>query len=141
MNLVKTVEKDNNELRKQLESAIIAANIDRETFREENSHLREKIKDMTDNSITDMELLKVKLAALHETDLKNLKELYEMKLKHKTNQVVRLDEENNKLREFTNVLSGEKYELKKKYEITISTLNSRIMKMRMGMSSMEAEFK
>lgn len=62
-----------------------------------------------------MELLKVKLAALHETDLKNLKELYEMKLKHKTNQTVRLDEEANKLREFTNILSAEKYELKKKY--------------------------
>ena len=53
-----------------------------------------------------MELLKVKLAVLHETDLKNIKELYEMKLKHKTNQTVRLDEEANKLREFTNVLAS-----------------------------------
>lgn len=40
MNLVKVVEKDNSELRKQLESSIIAANIDRETYKEENNHLK-----------------------------------------------------------------------------------------------------
>ena len=45
-----------------------------------------------------MEMLKVKLAALHETDLKNLKELYDLKLKNSSNNIVRLDEEVSKLR-------------------------------------------
>jgi hypothetical protein len=64
-----------------------------------------------------------------------------MKLKHSTEHSVRLEEEIAKLREFTNVLSHEKYELKKKHEIAISILNSKLMKMKMGMSSMESEFK
>ena len=60
-----------------------------------------------------------------------------MKLKHSGNNLIRLDEENAKLREFTGLLSAEKYEQKKKHEITISQLNSKILKMRMGISSME----
>lgn len=120
---------------------MLAARIERETFKEENEHLRHRIRELSESSLTDMELLKVKLAALHENDLKNLKALYEMKLKHSSNHLVRLDEENSKLREFANLLSAEKYESKKKSEMTISSLTSRIMKMRMGMSTMENEFK
>ena len=88
-----------------------------------------------------MEMLKVKLAALHETDLKNLKELYDLKLKNSSSNIVRLDEEVSKLRQFTNALSNQKYEMKKRYEITISGLQSKILKMRMGFSSMENEYK
>lgn len=37
--------------------------------------------------------------------------------------------------------AGEKYESRKKYETAISELNSRLMKLRMGMSNMENDFR
>ena len=73
MKLVKAIEGDNNELRRQLESTVITANVERETFNEESLHLNERIKELTDNAHADMEMLKVKLAALHQNDLKSLK--------------------------------------------------------------------
>jgi hypothetical protein len=45
-----------------------------------------------------MELLKVKLASLHENDIRSLKSLYELKLKNSSENVARLDEEVSKLR-------------------------------------------
>ena len=85
-----------------------------------------------------MELLKVKLATLHENDLKNLKNLYELKLKQASSNILRLDDESSKLREFVNLLSAEKYEQKKKYDTAILNLNSRIKQMRSGMTSLES---
>jgi predicted nuclease with TOPRIM domain len=62
-----------------------------------------------------MELLKVKMAALHEGDVKQLKELYDLKLKHTLENLGRLDQENSKLREMLHLSNAEKYELKKKF--------------------------
>lgn len=79
-------------MRKQFETVVLSAKMERETFKEENDFLKERIKEVTDTSLIDMELLKVKLAVLHGTDLKNLKDLYEMKLKHSSDNIVRMDE-------------------------------------------------
>lgn len=38
------------------------------------------------------ELLKVKLAALHETDLNQLKEVYELRLKHLSGNLYRIEQ-------------------------------------------------
>ena len=40
MSLVKALEADNNDLRKQLETAIISANVQRATFEEESNSLK-----------------------------------------------------------------------------------------------------
>lgn len=49
MNLVRAYQKDNNDLRKQLETSIISGNIERETYKEESDALKQKIKELTEN--------------------------------------------------------------------------------------------
>ena len=74
-----------------MESAVITSNVERETFKEESTHLNERISELTDNAHTEMEMLKVKLAALHQNDITSLKELYDLKLRNAADNIARLD--------------------------------------------------
>ena len=44
--------------------------------------MKDKLRQMSEDSLREIELLKVKIALLHENDIKKLKELYDLKLEN-----------------------------------------------------------
>lgn len=64
------------------------------------------MKDQAENFQKEIELLKVKIALLHQTDLEKVKELYELRLKNSLEGNSRLEEENTKLREMLQISSN-----------------------------------
>lgn len=53
--------------------------------------LKDKLRQMSEDSLREIELLKVKIALLHENDIKKLKELYDLKLENSLANTQRLD--------------------------------------------------
>ena len=80
--LVRDKDQEVVELKRQLELEQHLIKAQKEATERQAQLLKQRLKDQADNFQKEIELLKVKIALLHQTDLEKVKELYELRLKN-----------------------------------------------------------
>ena len=107
----------------------------------QNQSLKENIKEQVVLQAQENDLLRLKMGKLHQTDISQVKELYEIKLKLSIENMNRLDQDNRRLREKLTLEKTHRFEDRKDHEVNASQLKARILKLKMGMSQIESDFK
>ena len=110
-------------------------------YEDEIDEIRKAMMELKQSHLRETEILKVKMATLHDADIKELVNLYETKLEGLTTQLTRSEEEESRIRAQLHEEIHKKFEMKKKYDMAISRLNTKILQLKTGMSSMENEMK
>lgn len=107
----------------------------------QNQCLKENIKEQAVLQAQENDLLKLKMSKLHQTDVSQVKELYEIKLKISIENMNRLDQDNRRLREKLTLEKNHRFEDRKDHEVEASMLKAKILKLKMGMGQIESDFK
>ena len=107
--LVKNRENELKQKNIQIQILMKLNNVQFQKIAEEIMALKDKLRQMSEDSLREIELLKVKIALLHENDIKKLKELYDLKLENSLANTQRLDQDNNKLKALLHEVKTDKY--------------------------------
>ena len=112
-----------------------------ESVENENNELRKKISWMKRKEIEELELLKVKMAVLHENDIQQLVKIYDAKIENLSRELKTIREDFEKMESDYITEKNNHYTTKKKYDFTVSRLNEEVLILKTGMTDMEKDFK
>lgn len=107
----------------------------------QNKALREKLWEINQNSLQEIELIKVKMAQLHEADIQALVTLYEQKLESLSEEVSRKTKLIEDLRNDVHKEMQARLHLRKEYELQLSKLRSIVLDLKIQLAAVHVEMK